>query len=336
VLHKEFGRASGVGSWPGVEALEAGRTVLGELPDPGVPFLPELPARGPGSDLIGRGAVVLVDTPIDLQPSGWRLVDRPGRDLERARAMFRQDLDALAEVADGYTGPLKLQVAGPWTLAASLHLPRLERAVVDPGACRDIVASLAEGVALHVGEVRRLVPGADVVVQLDEPSIAAVLQGSIATASGFGRLRAVDEPIVVDGLGDVLAAATKAGAVHTLIHCCARDVPIASLLRTGADGLGLDLSLLGVAGWEVLAPALEGATWLWAGAVPTGGAAPSAPSVADAVWIPWRRLGLAPELLDRVVVTPTCGLATVAPQVARALLTATVMGARELAARAQS
>jgi methionine synthase II (cobalamin-independent) len=272
---------------------------------------------------------------VDLQPAGWRLVARPGRDLERAQALLRQDLDVLAEVADGYHGPLKVQVAGPWTLAASLHLPRLERAVVDPGACRDIVAALAEGVATHVGAVRKLVPGADVVVQVDEPSIAAVLEGRIATASGFGRLRAIDVPVVVDGLRDVLDASRTAGAVHTVIHCCAGDVPIDALLRTGADALSVDVSLLGVPGWEALAPALEGGTWLWAGAVPTRGAVPTTAAVADAVWTPWRRLGLAPELLAQVVVTPACGLAGTAPATARTILSRAVAGAKELAGRAQ-
>jgi methionine synthase II (cobalamin-independent) len=335
VVESVFGRASGVGSWPGDDVLEAARTVIGELPDPSVPHLAELPARGPGSDLVGRGAVFLVDTPVDLQPSGWRLVSRPGRDLERAQSMLRQDLDVLAELADGYQGPLKLQVAGPWTLAASLHLPRLERAVVDAGARRDIVAALAEGVALHVGEVRRLVPGAEVVVQVDEPSVVAVLEGRLATASGFGRLRAVDESVVVDGVNDVLAAARKAGAVHTIVHSCGGDVPVDVLLRCRPDGLSVDVSLLGAPGWEALAPAMESGTWLWAGVVPTTGAAPGAGAVADAVWRPWRRLGLDPGLLDQVVVTPTCGLARSAPGAARAALAAALTGARELAGRAQ-
>jgi methionine synthase II (cobalamin-independent) len=334
VLETEFGRASGVGSWPGVDALEAGRTVLGELAS--IPHLVELPNRGPGSDLIGRGALFLVDMPVDLQPSGWRLVSRPGRDQGRAESMLRQDLDALAEIADGYRGPLKLQLAGPWTLAASLHLPRLERAVVDPGACRDVVAALAEGVQRHVGAVRALVPGAEVVVQLDEPSVASVLQGRLATASGLGRLRAVEEPVVVDGLRELLTAAAEAGAVHTVVHCCAGDVPVESLLRSGADGLSLDVSLLGVRGWEGLAPALEGGLWLWAGAVPTAGRPPEAAAVAEAVWTPWRRLGLAAELLGRTIVTPSCGLASATPGAARAVLAAAVAGARELGGRAQS
>jgi hypothetical protein len=249
--------------------------------------------------------------------------------------VVRQDLDVLAEVADGYRGLLKVQVAGPWTLAASLHLPRLERAVVDPGACRDLVASLAEGLARHVAEVRRLVPGAEVVVQVDEPSIGAVLEGRIATASGFGRLRAVEEPLVVDGLRDVLAAASAAGAVHTVVHSCAGDLPLGSLLRSGADGLSVDVSLLGVKGWEALAPGLEDRLWLWAGAMPTTGGLPGPGAVADAVWRPWRKLGLDPALLDRVVVTPACGLGVGVPATARAVLARAVAGARELASRAE-
>lgn len=336
MLETLFGRASGVGSWPGTHALDAGRTMLGELAEPAIPHLAELPGRGPGGDLIGRGACFLVEMPVDLQPSGWRLVQRPGRDLERAQAMLRQDLDVLAEVADGYSGPLKLQVAGPWTLSASLYLPRLERAVVDAGACRDIVAALAEGVVRHVADVRRLVPGAQIVVQIDEPSVQAVLSGRLATASGFGRLRAVDEPVVVEGLRDVVAAAEKAGAVHTLVHCCAGDAPVEALLRTGVSGLSVDVALLGVHGWEAMAPAIEAGTWLWAGAVGTGSRLPDAGAVADAVWTPWRRLGLAPELLRQVVVTPACGLATSAPDDARARLSRAVGGARELGGRAQS
>src|SRR5919206_740062 len=211
MLERVPGRASGVGSWPGTDVVDSARTTFGELPEPHVPYLPELPARGPGADMIGRAAAVLVDLPVDLQPVGWRLVDRPGRDLARAQAWLRQDLDVLAEVADAYAGPLKVQAAGPWTLAAGLYLPRLERAVVDAGACRDLVGSLAEGLVRHVGEVRRLVPGAEVVVQLDEPSLPAVLTGALATASGFGRLRAVEEQVVVDGLAAVLSSARSAG-----------------------------------------------------------------------------------------------------------------------------
>jgi methionine synthase II (cobalamin-independent) len=315
--------------------MEAGRTAFGELPDPSVPYLPELPARGPGSDLVGRTAAVLVEAPVDLQPSGWRLVARPGRDLHRAQSMLRQDLDVLAEVGDGYHGPLKLQFCGPWTLAASVELQRLERALVDPGACRDLTESLAEGVTQQLAEVRRSIPGAQIVVQLDEPSLPAVLNGSLPTASGFGRLRAIDEAVAVERLQTVLAAATAAGAVETVIHSCARDVPIGVLLRTGVHGLSVDVGLLGIAGWEALAPAIESGTRLWAGALSTSGAPRSAAEVADAVWKPWRKLGLSTSLLAGVIVTPACGLAAASPQFARGALERVVAGARELAHRAE-
>jgi Cobalamin-independent synthase, Catalytic domain len=334
VLEPVPGRASGVGSWPGTDAVDTLRITFGELPEPHIPYLPELPARGPGADMIGRAAALLVDLPVDLQPVGWRLVDRPGRDLGRAQAWLRQDLDALAEVADGYGGPLKVQSTGPWTLAAGVHLPRLERAVVDAGASRDLVGSLAEGLARHVTEVRRLVPGAEIVVQLDEPSLPAVLTGALPTASGFGRLRAVEEPAVVDALAAVVVAVRDAGAVAAVVHCCADAPPVDVLARTGADALSLDVARLGRAEWEAVAPLVEGGTGLWAGVVPTSGALPSASAGADGVWEPWRRLGLDTGLLAAVVVTPACGLSGTTLPDARARLTRAKDTADALAQRA--
>lgn len=331
MLERVPGRASGIGSWPGVDAVEPARIVLGELSGPGIPYLTELPARGPGADLIGRGAALLVDLPVDLQPSGWRLVDRPGRDLRRAAALLQQDLDVLAEVADGFQGAFKVQVTGPWTLAASLQLMRLERAVADPGACRDLVASLAEGVARHVAWVQRLLPGARLIVQVDEPSLPQVLSGGVPTASGFGRLRPVEEPVVTDGLRAVLKAADGAGGVDTVVHCCAARPPIATMVRAGAGGVGLDVSHLGSAGWEGVAAAVEGGTALWAGVLAPAGTLPAAPLVADRVWQPWRRVGLAAQALHGVVLTPACGLAGATPAGARAVLERVRDGARVLA-----
>ena len=53
------GSATGIGSMPGTDPAEAMRVIAGELP--GFPHLPELPARGPGADLTGRTAGLLVD-----------------------------------------------------------------------------------------------------------------------------------------------------------------------------------------------------------------------------------------------------------------------------------
>ena len=339
-IRSESGTATAIGSWPGTNvrtALQATFDELGESPH--VPYLPELPGRGPGADLIGRSAALLVDLPVDLQPSGWRLVDHPGRDVKRAKSFLGEDLDVLAELADGYAGRLKLQVAGPWTLSSALWLPRLERAVVDPGAVRDLIESLAQGLAEHVQEVARLVPGAEIVVQLDEPGLPAVLTGALPTASGFGRLRAIAEPTIVEGLEAVLQAAVAAGAIGTVLHSCAADPPVEMLVKTGAGAISLDVAQLRTASWEQIAVAVEGGTQFWAGAIATSdavlaGTMPRPDSVADTVWTPWRTLGLDAASAGAVVITPACGLAGASPAAARSVLKLAKAAAAVLAERA--
>ncbi|MEN3307275.1 MAG: hypothetical protein V7603_3477, partial [Micromonosporaceae bacterium] len=173
------GAATGVGSLPGTDILAALRTVLGELPD--LPHLPELPDRGPGADLLGRCAGLLVDLPVDLYVGRWRLAPHPGHDARRTADLWARDLDALTDEAAGYSGTLKVQCAGPWTLVAGIDLPVGGRVLRDPGAVRELTTSLGEGLARHVAEVGRRVPGAQVLLQLDEPSLPAVLAGQVPT-----------------------------------------------------------------------------------------------------------------------------------------------------------
>jgi methionine synthase II (cobalamin-independent) len=321
--------ATGIGSWPGTSIRDT-LAIVRELLDGQLPYLPELPERGPGADVIGRTAGLLVELPVDLQPIGWRLVDRPGRDASRTAALWREDLDELAEAFDGYEEPLKLQVAGPWTLAASIWLPRGERAVVDEGATRDLTGSLAEGVRQHVNTVRRLVPGADLVLQLDEPSLPAVLEGRLPTASGFGRLPAVDPQHALVALRAVLDAHDG----QTVIHCCAARPPLPLLRSAEPSGLSVDVTLLGPRGWEGLAVAAESGIRLLLGAVPTDGSRSRAQDVADAIVDPWRGVGMPLGSLADVVVTPACGLAGQSPQTARTVQRAAVETAAELAERA--
>lgn len=307
---------TGLGSWPGTDPLQACREVFTELVGTGLPHLPELPARGPGADLIGRGCTLLVDLPVDLQPSGWRFVDRPGRDASRARSLLTSDLDALAETADGYTGPLKLQICGPWTLAGSVWLPRGERVVTDPGACRDLTESLGEGLVDHVRTVRRLVPGARLVVQVDEPSLTAVLEGRLPTASGFGRSRAVESAVVEETLRRLLATARDAGADLTALHSCSSAPPLRVMRAVGADALSVDVTTLTPARGESLAVSVEAGARLWAGLLPTDG--PASPGRAVEGFVAaWRRIGLPTSALLQVDPTPACGLAGARPDVAK-------------------
>ena len=134
--------------------------------------------------MIGRAAALLVDIPVEVAgPRGWRIAERPGRDMRRARSMLSSDLDAMEEVLDGYQGPLKIQLAGPWTLAATIEQPHsLKVALADPGLVADLASSLAEGVKAHVAEVAKRVPRATLLVQLDEPALPAVADGGIAHA----------------------------------------------------------------------------------------------------------------------------------------------------------
>jgi cobalamin-independent methionine synthase catalytic subunit len=306
-----WGPATGVGSLPGTDPVEAMRLVTGELPD--FPHLTELPGRGAGADLVGRTAALLVDLFVDLTPAGWRLVPRPGVDLRRAQGTLARDLDALLEVAERYSGPFKLQVAGPWTLAAGLERSRGDRAVVDAGARRDLAQSLGEGIAAHVAEVSARVPGARVVVQVDEPSVPAVLQGALPTVSGFGKLPAVESVVVEQELADLVARVPA----PVVVHCCANRAPLDLFRAAGAAGLSFDLGL--VQDLDAVGAAVEAGTHLLVGAVPgTDATLPTAKATASRLSALWRELGFpAEQLHTAVTLTPACGLAGATPAYAR-------------------
>jgi hypothetical protein len=311
---------------PGTDPAEAMRIILGELP--GLPHLAELPARGPGAQLAGRTAALLVDLPVQTTPAGWRFTARPGRDLRAAQDLLAADLDALAETAGGYSGPLKIQICGPWTLAAAIELARSQDpALADPGAVADLTESLAEGVRGHLAEVARRVPGGQLLVQLDEPSLPAVLAGEVPTASGLNRLPVPEDTQAQAGLAAIIGAARA----FTLVHCCARQVPFGIIGGAGADGVGCDLSQLGRAEEDALAGAVEAGLAVFAGVVAaTGTAPPAAREVAGRFTGLWQRLGW-PVARDgpargragvagQVVLTPGCGLAGASAGYARAVL----------------
>nr|WP_055505459.1 methionine synthase [Nonomuraea pusilla] len=314
--------ATGVGSHPGDDHLEAIRVVFGEVPN--LPYLPELPARGVGADMIGRTAGLLVDLPVEVQPSGWRLADRPGRDHRRAVDHLRRDLDGLEEIAHDYAGPLKLQVCGPWTLAGAVELKFGDKMLSDHGAVRDLTESLAQGVADHCAEVRRRLPGVtEIVLQLDEPGLPGVLAGTVPTASGFGRLAAVEEWRVEESLRLFPDA---------VVHCCAPSVPFALLRRAGVRGISVDASLLRRRDEDAVGEAVEAGVTLFLGVVPGRDTRlPDAGVVAKPALELWRRLGFDPESLSgRAVLTPACGLAGASPGYAKAALTACRKAARVL------
>jgi hypothetical protein len=315
---------------PGTDPREAIAIVIGELPE--LPYLPELPARGPGADMIGRTASLLVDMPVQTTARGWRLAAAPGRDHNRAADLLSADLDAMEEAAAEYEGPFKIQACGPWTLAASLELSRsVEPALADVGAVSDVVASLAEGLAAHVAAVRRRLPAATVILQLDEPALPGVLAGSVPTASGLHRVAAVESSDAAAGLRSVL---DSAGA-PTVVHCCAPEIPFGCIKQAGATAASFDLGLFRRTDGDAFGEAVESGMGMLIGAVPSTLARGSdAPTLAAgqrpdsdgrepamAVIDLWLRIGLpAGTLTERVVMTPACGLAGATPSYARAAL----------------
>jgi hypothetical protein len=325
--------ATGVGSLPGEDPVEAAREVFEVVPE--LPFLAELPARGPGADMVGRTAALLVDLHVDLQPSGWRLVGQPGIDERRARSFLARDLDAMAEQADGYRGPLKVACAGPWTMCAELSLQRRGKALIDPGAVRDVTSSLAAGVAAYRADVQERIPGAELIVQLDEPWLPAVLLGAVPTESGFGALRAVTETVAETQLTEVLIAAGSA----TVVHCCAPRAPVGLVRRSGAHAVSMGLPAIGSRDDDELAEAVEAGLILYAGIAPGAGAPPfDVPTVslslADQVRTRWSAWGFDPAQLATtspvVVITPSCGLAGADPGYARSVLLACREAARRI------
>ncbi|SDK12626.1 Cobalamin-independent synthase, Catalytic domain [Nonomuraea jiangxiensis] len=296
--------------------------MFGEVP--GLPYLPELPARGVGADLVGRTAGLLVDLFVEVQPSGWRLSDRPGRDHQRAVDHLRRDLDGLEEVGDGYSGPLKLQVCGPWTLAGAIELKYGDKMLADAGAVRDLTASLAQGVADHCAEVRRRLPGVtEIVLQLDEPGLPGVLAGTVPTASGFGRLAAVEGWRVEESLRLFEAP---------VVHCCAPSVPFGLLRSAGVRGISVDAGLLRRRDEDALGEVIEAGIVLFLGVVPgTDARLADVGVVAKPVRDLWRRLGFAADrLAGQAVLTPACGLAGASPRYARAALAACKKAAQVL------
>ena len=329
--------ATALGAWPGTDPVEASRIIRGELGDPHLPFLPELPARGPGADALGRTAALLVDLAVDVQPHGWRLVPRAGKDHRRAVSLLNQDLNALADVAGVEESPshqVKVSLRGPLSLAAGLHLHNGERALSDAGARRELLQSLTAGAAGFVSRVREAAPGAEIIIQLDEPEIADVLGGSIPTASGYRTLRSVPANEVSGAWQQIISALAAAGAAQTVLRL--PDTGRSAALRPGAQspfnlalGAGAHGAALPAAGltgtdWEAIAEAVEAGKTIWLGIlpVPENAAEPRrVTALVEDVMRPWTKIGLGAAALPALRLTPASELSEASPSSARRMLT---------------
>ncbi|GAA1070531.1 hypothetical protein [Tsukamurella spumae] len=301
------GGVTGIGSVPGTDPREAAGTVVGELE---VPFLPELPNRGVGADMIGRAAGLLVDIGFDVSTTGYRIGVPDGRVARRAGDYLERDLDAFEEAYEVArrrgSGTVKAQVAGPLTLAAGLELPNGHRVARDRGAMRDIAASLAEGLGRHVADLRRRC-GAGVVLQLDEPSMWSVVHGTVPALTKLDPVRAVPAIEAAELLAGVVDAVRDAGA-PVLLHLCG-PVVWDVVRRVPVDGALVDITRLAAADYEGFGELVESRPVIGLGLAPT---VPGRRSPADLAALALRvydEIGLPRRDLTRATVTPVCGLA---------------------------
>lgn len=341
------GTATGLGPLPGGDPLEAVRVVFSES---SLPFLPELPARGVGADPVGRTAALLADLHVEVGTGVWRFVARGGRDEQRARNALTTDLDAVEEVASGYRGPLKLRIVGPWTLASSIELGRGEKALADPGAVRDIAASLAEGLTRHLADIRRRLSGVSrLVVQVDEPLLPAVIAGELSTASGWGRLRSYETAVVEDGLRQVLDSLSRSTAHITAerdreteqageasadvagVWLGSARLESTLLRQAGVGFIGLDGAVLDTVDEDEIGEAIDAGIGLVVACVPLEADRNDPRPVMAPVTSLWKRLGFALDQLPRTVaVTPVEGLEGLDTTAVAGVLKRTVEAARYL------
>jgi len=314
-----FATASGVGSWPGVGARQAAEVVVGELAH-ALAHIVELPARGVGADMLGRAGALLIDVAIDTMPRGYRIAARPGAVTRRAVSLLDEDMDALEEAWEtaGLRGGgrmVKVQAPGPITLVAGLELANGHRAITDPGAVRDLAASLTEGVAAHRAALARRLD-TPVVVQFDEPSLPAALGGSLTGVTALSPVAALDEAVA----GALLDTCIAGVGADVVLHSCAPDLPWDLLQRSNIGAISVDGGALRAADLDGVAAFVESGRTVMLGVVPTSAPRrrPSAEEVAGAVVAVTDRLGFGRSALrDRIGVTPACGLAPATPQWAR-------------------
>lgn len=317
-------RAAAPGTMPGHDFRRAAERLESELTPPHLAALPDLPARGHHGTQLGRSIAQLAELHAELTSYGWRLVQRPGADHQRCSALLRSDVDTLADVHGAKAdlgrdlSPLHLEVLGPVSLAARLHLPSGEKALIDHGARRDLTHSLATGLAEHVEHVLRSVRPESLSVVLQEPDYRTVRSGSVPTVSGYQSIRALGRDEARSMFGTVVDALRTAGAEEVIFDCgqiVDREhiEDFFSRSSTAADGFAMPVHRASAAEWERTAELVEAGAGIWAGVLHPGpsGAPRPLPEVSELMarlTEPWKRLGMPASSLSSVTVTG-CGAA---------------------------
>ncbi len=329
--------ATGIGSLPHQDPGQAVSEVLARLPD--MPYWPQLPNRDPLEDMNLQYARAL-EPLLAPQVEGRTVLAFPGGSREEALAGFYQRLmeeptsafDLGPKQAAGYFRFLeavgraprsaypwvKGHVTGPLTLAASVMGPQGKSLLYD----EEVAMALAQGLgAQAAAQAERLSGlGRGVMIFFDEPFLSGY--GSAFTpvtrqtvvgllAAAFDEARRRSTPVPVIG-----------------VHCCG-NTDWSLLVEAGADVLNLDSHGYGenlLLYPQDMARLLErGGAIAW-GAVPTSRY--QGDETAEGLWQGLKGLlagleekGLPRDALARqALVTPACGMGSLQPKEALAIL----------------
>jgi hypothetical protein len=289
------GLATGIGSLPHTDPVEAADVVLRLLPE--LPAAPQLPERDPREGMLAQWLGALPE--VTIAPDGSYEVlgasdAAPECHFDRvAHAGLLAFLDRAA--AGPQPARVKVQLTGPLTLGSALEAEGVPTArAFRRGArlSRDWAAAIEDLVA------KRL-PGTGLVLFLDEPALV--------------RWRRGDTTLERDAAIDVLSGALAAVDCPVGVHVCG-DGDVGLAAAAGPQVLGVTVGDDLVEHALPLSRFLDGEGWVAWGAVPTD--RPVGESVDPhwrrlaGVWCELSRRGCDPVVLrTRGLVTPACGLA---------------------------
>lgn len=275
---------TGVGSLPHTDPVAGAEFAAAAS----VPYLPQLPVRHPAESMLRQWGDGLCGC--GGEGAGLALGVAPGPPEES----FGGAEAALAHL-DRSVPLVKTQATGPITLGAAVRAAGRR----GEGLWECVVEGLSTRIRTHLSMVRRHLPGAEVVLVLDEPALAALEWEAPGSGAALDALGAVMESI----------------SVPVGIHCCG-DADWGPVADLAPAFLSLDAAALGprfvLSAPDVARAVSAGARMIW-GAVPADH--PPLPSV-DTLVARVRRAegvlvlaGADVRVLEEAWLSPACGLA---------------------------
>jgi hypothetical protein len=288
-----------IGSLPHRDCDEATELVYRLLPD--LPAAPQLPQRSAGEGMLAQVASGVAGIHIDdagrLHIDPASIDPSPGSSEPAFDDASWGGLNAFLSRAGGQTDAVKVQLAGPVTLALALVDAGVAPSAALPAAGL-IVEQRAAALRRHVAAA---LPQALVIAFLDEPGLTA-----------FSSPVAPFEPTdVIEVLSATLASLGP--DTVTGLHCCG-PTDWRLVASAGPDVISAPVGIGLEDEGQVVAPFLEG------GGVVAWGAVPTDRPISDdagllcrqlvATWRALRADGCDADLLrQHALITPACGMA---------------------------